>query len=250
MRLADHSPIPKGPPKQQAERRQTRGDETSRRRPDPFAEHGMQHGRHSPLPQDLVDSLSTLPYGVPTVYHCRSPSLRETPAASASASASPPGRPHDGEKSSLRTSLIRMASKTTPCQLVETASAARHGTRLMRPDGQSLLSLWPSDSVGNPSLRTTTPRDVVHSLRYTNVVGLGRWIVIPGGRNGAVTTAHQDNNRGCDPPNWAATDKSLRKHNGNGRGWRAAELLLLCHCVSRGVCPFMRSSTKMPLLCK
>lgn len=92
MRLADHSPIPKGPPKQQAERRQTRGDETSRRRPDPFAEHGMQHGWHSPLPQDLVDSLSTLPYGVPTVYHCRSPSLRETPAASASASASPPGQ--------------------------------------------------------------------------------------------------------------------------------------------------------------
>lgn len=137
-----------------------------------------------------------------------------------------------------------MASKTTPCQLVETASAARHGTRLIRPDGQSLLSLWPSDSVGSPSLRTTTPRDAVHSLRYTNVVGLGRWIVIPGGRNGAVTTAHQDNNRGCDPPNWAATDKSLRKHNGNGRGWRAAELLLLCHCVSRGVCPFMRSSTR------
>lgn len=90
MRLADHSPIPKGPPKRQGERRQTRGDETSRRRPDPFAEHGMQHGRHSPLPQDLVDSLSTLPYGVPTVYHCRSPSLRETPAASASAS--PPGQ--------------------------------------------------------------------------------------------------------------------------------------------------------------
>lgn len=52
----------------------------------------MQHGRHSPLPQDLVDSLSTLPYGVPTVYHCRSPSLRETPATSASASASPPGQ--------------------------------------------------------------------------------------------------------------------------------------------------------------
>lgn len=92
MRSADHSPIPKGPPKQQAERRQTRGDETSRRRPDPFAEHGMQHGRHSPLPQNLVDSLSTLPYGVPTVYHCRSPSLRETPTASASASASPPGQ--------------------------------------------------------------------------------------------------------------------------------------------------------------
>ncbi|KAK0746826.1 hypothetical protein B0T18DRAFT_160242 [Schizothecium vesticola] len=83
MLLADHSLIPKGPPKQQAGS-QVRGrpasDETSRRRPDPFAEHGMLHGRHPPHPQDLVDSLSTLPYGAPTVYHRPSPppaSVRE-----------------------------------------------------------------------------------------------------------------------------------------------------------------------------
>jgi hypothetical protein len=96
----------------------------------------MLHARHSPHPQDLVDSPSTLPYGVPTVYHRPSQppppgaSVRETD--SPAVSASPPDRHHDcDEKSSLRLSLIRMASKTTPCQLVETDSAARHGTRLM-----------------------------------------------------------------------------------------------------------------------
>lgn len=78
----------------------------------------------------------------PSITDCRSPSLSENSGRLRLRLPARPGRHHDGdEKSSLRTRLIRMASKTTPCQLVETDSAARHGTRLMRPDGQSLLSL-------------------------------------------------------------------------------------------------------------